>query len=45
MWNLLIIEPFFQRGLNKIKSKNYIGIWGRCFWKAFDELDLIEFIS
>jgi hypothetical protein len=28
MWKLLIIEPFSERKLNKIETKNYIGIKG-----------------
>jgi hypothetical protein len=28
MWKLLIIEPVFERKLNKIETKNYIGIKG-----------------
>jgi len=31
MWKLLINEPFFQWKLNKIKTKNCIGIW-RHYW-------------
>jgi hypothetical protein len=47
VWKLLIIEPFFQCKLNKIKIENNIGIWGHswCCWKALGKLDLIEFIS
>jgi hypothetical protein len=44
----LIIESFSQLKLNKkIQTKNRIGLWGRswCYWKAFGESDLIEFIS
>jgi len=46
VWKLLIIEPFSQWKLYKIKTENYIGIWG-CSWcqKAFNELDVIKFIS
>jgi len=47
MWKLLIIELFSEWNLNKIQTENYIRIWEcstRC-WKAFDESDLIEFIS
>jgi len=33
VWKLLIIEPFFQWKLNKIKSRIFIWIWRRC-WKA-----------
>jgi hypothetical protein len=29
MWKLLIIEPFFQWKLNKIKTEYYIRIWKR----------------
>jgi hypothetical protein len=47
MWKLLIIEPFFQWKLNKIKNENFIGIckcsW--CCWKAHSDSDLIKFIS
>jgi hypothetical protein len=28
MWKLLIIEPFSEQKLNKIETKNYIGILG-----------------
>ncbi len=47
MWKLLIIEQFFQWELNKIETENCIRIWGHswCCWKAFNERDLIEFIS
>ncbi len=47
MWKLLIIEPFSQWTLNKIGTKNCIGIWklSWCCWKALGETDLIEFIS
>jgi hypothetical protein len=47
MWKLLIIKPFYQWTLNKIRTKNYIGIWklSWCCWKALGELDSIEFIS
>jgi hypothetical protein len=41
-WKLLIIEPFFQQKLNKIKTENRVGIWW-CCWKAVSESDLIEF--
>jgi len=44
---LLIIEPFFQWKLNKIKTENCIGIWKHswCCWKALDESNLIKFTS
>jgi hypothetical protein len=47
MWNLLIIEPFFGRKLNKIETKNYIEVWGHYWgcWKTFNESNLIKFIS
>ncbi len=47
MRKLLIIEPFSQWKLNKIKIENYIEIWGHlwCCWKTFGESNLIEFIS
>ncbi len=47
MWKLLIIEPFFQWKLNKIKTENCIEFWGcSCYcWKAPKESDLIKFIS
>ncbi len=44
---LLIIEPFSQWKINKVKIENYITIWG-CSWccpNALDEADLLEFIS
>jgi hypothetical protein len=28
VWKLLIIESFFQSKLNKIKTENYIEVWG-----------------
>jgi hypothetical protein len=28
MWKLLIIEPFSEQKLNRIETKNYIGIKG-----------------
>jgi hypothetical protein len=33
--------------INKIETKNYIGIWGHswCCWKALSEVDLIKFVS
>ncbi len=48
MWKkLLIIEPFSQQNLNKIKTENCIGIWGHswCCWKALGKSDLIDLIS
>jgi hypothetical protein len=47
VWKLLIIEPFSQWKLNKIKTENCIRIWGAfwCCWKALIEPDLIKFIS
>jgi hypothetical protein len=47
VWELLIIELFSQWQLNKIKTENCIEIWefSRCYWKAFEESDLMEFIS
>jgi hypothetical protein len=47
MWKLLIIEPFFQWKLYKIKIEKYTRIWGHslCAWKALGESDLIELIS
>ncbi len=47
LWKLLIIEPFSQWKLNKIKTENCTGIWGRswCSWKALGDSHLIEFIS
>jgi hypothetical protein len=47
VWKLLIIEPFSQWKLSKIKTENCIGIWGRswCCWKALGKSNLIEFIS
>jgi hypothetical protein len=47
VWTLLIIEPFSQGKLNKIKTENCIGIWGDswCCGKALGESDLIEFTS
>jgi hypothetical protein len=46
VWKLLIIEPFFQWKLNKIKTENCIGILGRswCYWKAISNSDLRKFI-
>jgi len=46
VWKLLIIDSFPQSKLNKIKTENFTEICGRswCFWKAFDKLDLVEFI-
>jgi hypothetical protein len=47
VWKLLIIEPFSQWKLNKIKIENFIGIWKHswCSWKALQKPGLIEFIS
>jgi len=47
MWNLLLLNHFFWRKLNKIKTKNYIEIWGCpwCHWKTFNKSNLIKFIS
>jgi len=43
---LLILEPFSQWKLNKIKTENCIRIWGRswCYWKAPDKSDFKKFI-
>jgi hypothetical protein len=43
-WSL---NHFFQWKLNKIKTRNFIGIWKCywCFWKAHNKSDLIKFIS
>jgi hypothetical protein len=30
VWKLLIIEAFFKRKLNKIKTENCIGVLGAC---------------
>ncbi len=45
VWKLLIIEPFFQRKLNKIKTENFIGILGLFLsllesprWVRFDQV-------
>jgi hypothetical protein len=47
VWRLLNVKPFFHSKLNKVKTKNNIGIWGRsCYCqKAFTKLDLIDFNS
>jgi hypothetical protein len=49
VWKLLIIEPFSQWKLNKIKTENTVlEFWGGCswcYWKALGESDFIEFIS
>jgi hypothetical protein len=47
VWKLLIIELFSQWKLNKMKTENWIGIWGSswCRWKVLGQSDLIEFIS
>jgi hypothetical protein len=46
VWKLDYWIIFLMR-INKIKTKNYIGIWGCswCCWKALDESNLIELIS
>jgi hypothetical protein len=40
----LIVEPFSQWKLNKIKTENCIKIWGHscCCWKALDKSDWME---
>jgi hypothetical protein len=48
VWKLsMIIEPFSQWKLNKIKREDCIGIWEHswCYWKAFGKSDLIKFVS
>jgi hypothetical protein len=48
MWKLLIIEPSSQWNLKikpKLKTVLKFGSVSWCCWKAFDESDLIEFIS
>jgi hypothetical protein len=47
VWKPLIIESFSQLKLSIIEIEDCIGIWAHslCFWKAFSESDVIEFIS
>jgi hypothetical protein len=47
MWKPLIIEPFFEWKLIKIKTENTTRIWklSWCYWKPLSKSDLIEFIS
>jgi len=47
MWKPMIIEPFSQWKLNKLKTENYIGMWKHswCCWNALSESDLIKLIS
>jgi hypothetical protein len=48
IWTLLIIEPFSQWKLNKIKTENIIEILGAFFVlleRPLTKSDLVEFIS
>ncbi len=46
-WSYLIIEPFSQWKLNKIKTENCIEIWGHscCCWKDLEKSEWIDSIS